>query len=71
MPDAVFAGEGFFGVLRAGAFLGRTFLPEEDRDGSDDVVILSHHIWQNQFGADPDIVGKVFEGMAAAAAEQG
>jgi len=56
--DAVFAGDGFFGILRADARLGRTFLPEEDLDGSDDVVILSHHMWQNQFGADPDIVGK-------------
>jgi putative ABC transport system permease protein len=56
--DAVLAGDGFFEVLRVNAHLGRTFLPEEDVEGNDDVVILSHHIWQNQFGGDPDIVGK-------------
>jgi putative ABC transport system permease protein len=56
--DAVLTGEGFFGILRVDAQLGRTFLPEEDRDGNDDVVLLSHHVWQNQFGGDPDIVGK-------------
>jgi len=56
--DGVLAGEGFFGILRVNAQLGRTFLPEEDKEGNDDVVLLSHHIWQNQFGGDPDIVGK-------------
>jgi putative ABC transport system permease protein len=56
--DAVFAGDGFFRILRVNAQLGRTFLPEEDVDGNDDVVMLSHHMWQSQFGGDPDVVGK-------------
>jgi putative ABC transport system permease protein len=38
--------------------LGRNFIPEEDRYGSDHVVLLSHALWQNQYGSVPDIVGK-------------
>jgi putative ABC transport system permease protein len=38
--------------------LGRNFAPEEDRHGSDHVVLVSHALWQGQFGSAPDIVGK-------------
>jgi predicted permease len=38
--------------------LGRGFTTEEDHYGSDHVVLLSHAIWQSQYGADPAIVGK-------------
>jgi predicted permease len=37
---------------------GRNFAPEEDRYGSDHVVLVSHALWQSQFGSAPDIVGK-------------
>ena len=48
----------FFAVLGVGPSLGRPFLPEEDRDGAEHVVILSHGLWQERFGADPAIVGR-------------
>jgi predicted permease len=38
--------------------LGRNFTPEEDRYGTDHVVLLSHALWQSQYGSAPDIVGK-------------
>ena len=38
--------------------LAATSLPEEDRYGSDHVVLLSHALWQSQYGSAPDIVGK-------------
>jgi predicted permease len=38
--------------------LGRNFTPEEDRFGSDHVVLLSHALWQSQYGSSPGIVGK-------------
>ena len=38
--------------------LGRNFSGEEDRHGSDKVVLLSHALWDSQFGRDPSIVGK-------------
>lgn len=37
---------------------GRNFTADEDRHGSDHVVLLSHALWQSQYGADPNIVGR-------------
>jgi predicted permease len=36
---------------------GRLFTEEEEAEGNDRVVILSHGLWRNQFGGDPDILG--------------
>ena len=47
-----------FQVLRVEAALGRTFLPDEDQPGQDNVVILNHSLWQRRFGADPSVIGK-------------
>ncbi len=47
-----------FPLIGATPHLGRTFLPEEDREGGNRVVILGHAIWQSRFGSDPGIVGK-------------
>ena len=38
--------------------LGRGFTEEESRYGSGHVVILSHSLWQNQYGGDRNILGK-------------
>ena len=46
-----------FAALGAEALLGRTIEPADQRPGND-VVVLSHRVWQQQFGADPAIVGK-------------
>jgi putative ABC transport system permease protein len=51
-------GDGYFRVLHASVMLGRTFIPEEQIDGRDQVVVLSHGLWQRRFGGDPNIVGK-------------
>src|SRR5215216_3518103 len=48
----------FFDMLGATAALGRTFNPEEDEPGRNQVVVLKHSIWQNRFGSDPDIIDK-------------
>ncbi|MGD2045234.1 MAG: ABC transporter permease [Gemmatimonadota bacterium] len=47
-----------FDVLGAHALLGRTFEPGEDRPGAEPVVILSHGLWQGEFGGDPAIIGR-------------
>ncbi|MCI0424123.1 MAG: ABC transporter permease, partial [Acidobacteria bacterium] len=47
-----------FTVLGVQPMLGRTFLPEEDQRGCAPVVILSHSLWQRQFGSDPGLLGK-------------
>jgi predicted permease len=38
--------------------LGRTFLPEEEREGKDRVVILSETLWRSRFNADRSLIGK-------------
>jgi putative ABC transport system permease protein len=47
-----------FPLLGVGALRGRTLLPEEDRLGNDNVVMLSEELWQRRFGADPALIGK-------------
>ena len=48
----------FFPLLGAQAAHGRTFLPEEDRPGGPQVVVLGHGFWQRRFAADPAVVGR-------------
>src|SRR5215212_6169604 len=48
----------FFSVLRTNAMQGRTFIPDEERAGSDQVVVLGHGLWQRAFGANPNIIGQ-------------
>jgi putative ABC transport system permease protein len=47
-----------FEVLGVNPILGRTFRVEEETPGRDQVVILSHGLWQRRFGSDPNLVGK-------------
>jgi predicted permease len=48
-----------FQVLGAGVEMGRTFQPGEEDAGRDNLVILSHELWQDRFAGDPGIVGRV------------
>ncbi len=48
----------FFDVLGISPGLGRFFLPEEDIDGRDDVVVLNHGLWIRKFGGDSSVVGR-------------
>src|ERR1700733_8209694 len=56
--DASAVSSGFFATLGVKPMLGRLFSPEEDQPGRSHVVILSHKLWQEHFGATPDIVGR-------------
>jgi putative ABC transport system permease protein len=48
----------FFSVLGVQPFLGRTFVPEEDKPGPSTVALLSHGLWKRRFGGDHGIVGR-------------
>ncbi len=48
----------FFSVVGVQPALGRGFLPEEERAGSERVVILNHSLWQDHMGGDPRVIGK-------------
>ncbi len=51
----------YFTVMTATPMLGRFFRPEEDRDGPDDVVVLSYQLWRDQFHSDSQVVGHTIQ----------
>jgi putative ABC transport system permease protein len=55
----------WFHVLGVDPEMGRTFQEGEDQPGQNAFVILSHTLWEQRFGSDPNILGRpiVLEGM--------
>lgn len=52
--------EGWSGILGIEPVVGRTFTPDEERQGSSSgVVLVSHSAWQSRFGGTPDALGSV------------
>ena len=47
-----------FSVLRVRPALGRAFNADENTPGRNNVVILSHSLWQQRFGSDSSVIGK-------------
>ncbi len=47
-----------FALLGVEPVLGRAFAPDDAEKGRDDVVVLSHGLWQRRFGGAADIIGK-------------
>jgi predicted permease len=48
----------FFPLLGVSPALGRVFTAEEDRPGSDRVLVLSHEFWSSRFAGDRSIIGR-------------
>jgi predicted permease len=48
----------FFEVLGVRPELGRTFVPADDVDGAEDVVVISHALWQRQYYGATDVIGR-------------
>jgi predicted permease len=47
----------YLGVLGVHPEAGRTFRPEEELAGNHRVVVISHTLWQQRYGANPQILG--------------
>lgn len=61
-PERVVAEEvtaSYFRVLGVQPILGRTFIDEENAPGREQLVVISHGLWQRRYGADPAIIGRV------------
>jgi predicted permease len=50
----------YFTTLGVGAFGGRVFTAADDTPASAPVIVLSHHLWEGTYGADPSVVGSTF-----------
>lgn len=51
-------GHNVFRLFGVEPIMGRTFLPEEETEGNDRVVMLSEGFWRARFNADRSLVGK-------------
>jgi putative ABC transport system permease protein len=63
-PDRVRTGvvsANYFDLFGIQPILGRTLLPDDEKLGAPPVLLLSYEYWKNNFGSDPNIVGKTFE----------
>lgn len=57
--EAELASASYFRLLGVRAARGRVFLPEEDRKGaSQPVVVISDSYWQRRLGGDPGVIGQ-------------
>ena len=48
----------FFDVMGVAPILGRVISASDDTSGAAPVVVLSHHLWRDRFGSDPNVVGR-------------
>ncbi|MCA1621651.1 MAG: ABC transporter permease [Acidobacteria bacterium] len=56
--DGVRVSASLFPMLRVKPVIGRPFTPEEEESGRDQVVLLSHGLWQRRFGGAPSVIGQ-------------
>lgn len=49
---------GFFDVLGIDAVRGRALSRADDLEGAENVVVISHGLWQRRYGGSPDVVGR-------------
>ena len=47
----------FFSLLGASTNIGRTFGPNEDKTGQNEVAVIGHRLWMQSFGGDPAVLG--------------
>ncbi len=48
----------FFPIMGIAPMLGRTFRPEQDREGAGCAAVLGFGLWRRRFGSDPSAVGR-------------
>ncbi|MGB9408167.1 MAG: ABC transporter permease [Terracidiphilus sp.] len=56
--DCVRSTDNFFQVFGVQPLMGRTFLPSEEQDGKNEIVVLSYDAWQSYFNGDGSVLGK-------------
>jgi predicted permease len=56
--DGIAASPSLLTMLGAKPLLGRIFLPDEDKPGKPQTVVLTYDLWKQTFGGDPNILGR-------------
>jgi len=59
--DVTFFTASMWRVLSVEPEFGRVFTEDEDIAGRDDVVVISHGLWERRFGSDQSILGQTIE----------
>ncbi len=49
---------GFFDVLGVQPILGRTLTLADEKDGAENVIVVTSGFWQRRYGASPEVVGR-------------
>jgi predicted permease len=57
VSDALVTG-GFFDVLGVRPVLGRTIARADDVDGAEQVLVISHALWQRRYGGSREVLGR-------------
>jgi len=57
--DAIYATHELLSVLKVAPALGRDFTAEDDMPASQERAILSYEYWQQRFGGDPGVLGRM------------
>ena len=52
---------GMMDMLGVVPLLGRTLQPADAQPGHDSVAVISHALWQRQYGGQPDVIGQSIE----------
>jgi predicted permease len=55
-----FVSGNYFTMFGLKAFRGRTISPSDDQPNAAPVAVMSFRLWQQKYGADPSVVGSVF-----------
>jgi hypothetical protein len=48
-----------FAVIGRRPLIGRSFDVDDERPGATPILMLTHHAWQDRYGKDPAIIGRV------------
>ncbi|MGH9581730.1 MAG: ABC transporter permease, partial [Bryobacteraceae bacterium] len=51
----------YFNMFGVHAYAGRMLAPSDDRPNAPPVAVMSDRLWQQQYGADPSVIGSLFD----------
>ena len=55
-----FVSGNYFTMFGITAYAGRALTPQDDQPGAPPVAVMSYRLWQQSYGADPSVIGSVF-----------